>query len=513
MRNFAEHLAKTALLENNGKYSGMDDIASDDVARVRTTMQQDDNASVVQQVHIGDPSDMAEVLLINPRQDNLVRNVDAEMGLQVEAIKDNFFPNIIARRCTNEPINEFTDNMTLLLKGFAHLFIFGKNSMGKLWKGSLPPKYVRHLLYQRTLKFAQDKKFLFTMTNQHMRHCNIRSVTFRAINRPDVMERIGKLSADLEFHETLKRGIANPTGKDARSVLARFDKLVRVVGSKTPYSASERASAISTLYAMAQFYGCPNVFFTFNLDDKHTILSIRMSFPTNMGNIAFPAVDDGLTKALQHDEETFVGDIKLNDYNLIKLINSNPVSAADFFKKTLEAFYEHVVGQKLSRCTQRTVPLGSRKKGIFGRLTAGFHAIETSAKKALHGHFLFWGVLPTEYFQQAAAFSDSIKALTTILEKMFMNDLPATVHMDDMARMMTKPCERERLFPKRFTYYKSPLLSENVEGLGKGLRNMQSCWSAQPCCHLSEASWWKMRLQNGIQQSNSGKDHDSPIGF
>jgi hypothetical protein len=159
MRNFAEHLAKTALLENNGKYSGMDDIASDDVARVRTTMQQDDNASVVQQVHIGDPSDMAEVMLINPRQDNLVRNVDAEMGLQVEAIKDNFFPNIIARRCTNEPINEFTDNMTLLLKGFAHLFIFGKNSMGKLWKGSLPPKYVRHLLYQRTLKFAQDKKF------------------------------------------------------------------------------------------------------------------------------------------------------------------------------------------------------------------------------------------------------------------------------------------------------------------------------------------------------------------
>jgi hypothetical protein len=278
------------------------------------------------------------------------------------------------------------------------------------------------------------------------------------------MERIGKLSADLEFHETLKRGIANPTGKDARSVLARFDKLIRVVGSKTPYSASERASAISTLYAMAQFYGCPNVFFTFNLDDKHTILSIRMSFPTNMGNISFPAVDDGLTKALQHDEETFVGDIKLNDYNLIKLINSNPVSAADFFKKTLEAFYEHVVGQKLSRCTQRTVPLGSRKKGIFGRLTAGFHAIETSAKKALHGHFLFWGVLPTEYFQQAAAFSDSIKALTTILEKMFMNDLPASVHMEDMARMITKPCEREPLFPKRFTYYKSPLLSENEEG-------------------------------------------------
>jgi hypothetical protein len=154
MMNFAEHLAKTALHENDGKYSGMDDVASDDVARVRTTMQQNDDASDDQHTHTGDPSDMAEVMLINPRQDNLIRNVDAEMGQQVEAIKDNFFPNIIARRCTNEPINEFTDNMTLLLKGFAHLFIFGKNSMGKLWKGSLPPKYVRHLLYQRTLKFA-----------------------------------------------------------------------------------------------------------------------------------------------------------------------------------------------------------------------------------------------------------------------------------------------------------------------------------------------------------------------
>jgi hypothetical protein len=46
---------------------------------------------------------------------------------------------------------------------------------------------------------------------------------------------------------------------------------------------------------------------------------------------------------------------------------------------------------------------------------------------------------------------------------MFMNDLPASVHLEDMARMMTKPSERERLFPKRFTYYKSPLLSENAE--------------------------------------------------
>jgi hypothetical protein len=154
---------------------------------------------------------------------------------------------------------------------------------------------------------------------------------------------------------------------------------------------------------------------------------------------------------------SFVGDIKLNDYNLIKLINSNPVSAADFFKKTLEAFYEHVVGQKLNRCSQRTVPLGSRKKGIFGKLTAGFHAIETSAKKALHGHFLFWGVLPTEYFQRAAAFSESIQALTTVLEKVFVNDLPATVHLEDMTRMITKPSDREQLFPKRFTYYKSPL--------------------------------------------------------
>jgi hypothetical protein len=73
----------------------------------------------------------------------------------------------------------------------------------------------------------------------------------------------------------------------------------------------------------------------------------------------------------------------------MKLINSNPVSAADFFKKTLEAFYEHVVGQKLNRCSQRTVPLGSRKKGIFGKLTAGFHAIETQRRKHCMATFCF----------------------------------------------------------------------------------------------------------------------------
>jgi hypothetical protein len=167
---------------------------------------------------------------------------------------------------------------------------------------------------------------------------------------------------------------------------------------------------------------------------------------------------------LQDDEEDFSASINLNDYNLIKLINSNPVSAASFFKKTLEAFYDIVLGKKLDRCSKRTVPLGSRKKGIFGKLTAGFHAIETSAKKALHGHFLFWGVLPTEYFQQAAAFRESVNALSTVMEKMFMNDLPDSKHVEDMARILTVPSEREPFVPKRYTYRTCPLMSKNAAG-------------------------------------------------
>jgi hypothetical protein len=39
-----------------------------------------------------------------------------------------------------------------------------------------------------------------------------------------------------------------------------------------------------------------------------------------------------------------------------------------------------------SHSTKRTIPLSKHNKGVFGHIISAFIAIETSARKALHGH-------------------------------------------------------------------------------------------------------------------------------
>jgi hypothetical protein len=181
-------------------------------------------------------------------------NAEVVQEHKLNEIKKNFFPSIPACRESNTPVNEFDENTLFILKGFAHLFLFGKHSFGKGFKGPLPEGFVQHLIRQRSNAFSQDKKFLFTMANQRMRHKNIESVHTRAINRPDVIEEIGRLSVNPEFIETVNIAVKNPKGSEAKKVNKTFDKLIRVVGANTPYSAAERAAAITQLYALVQMY-------------------------------------------------------------------------------------------------------------------------------------------------------------------------------------------------------------------------------------------------------------------
>jgi hypothetical protein len=137
---------------------------------------------------------------------------------------------------------------------------------------------------------------------------------------------------------------------------------------------------------MTQFYGCPNLFITISLNDSKTVLALRMSFPSKNNDNKFPQTDDGFIKALKDGDSNFMETIPISSKSLVNLINSNPVSAALFFQKTLDAFFEHVLGMQLNHSTKRTIPLSKHNKGVFGHIISAFIAIETSARKALHGH-------------------------------------------------------------------------------------------------------------------------------
>lgn len=85
-------------------------------------------------------------------------------------------PSPIRVQQSREPINEFRDNDAIALNGFPHLFPLGTPLPAK---GTIPPKYVRHLLLQADRRFARATDFLFLLFDQMRRHAAVTSVAMR----------------------------------------------------------------------------------------------------------------------------------------------------------------------------------------------------------------------------------------------------------------------------------------------------------------------------------------------
>ena len=186
--NFGKSFLPNAIHEKDNIYIKIDSIVTDDIAKVRTA-----DTETTEYRDIQDPLGMSEVFLLNPVKDNILPTHDKINQDYISNIQQTFFPKIIIHRTSNTPTNEFDDFKSILFKAFPFLFLFGSYQMKKLGNGSLPKKYILHLMLQKTLKFAQDSKFLFTITNTLMRHINSRSVSLHAINKPELFEKLVSL--------------------------------------------------------------------------------------------------------------------------------------------------------------------------------------------------------------------------------------------------------------------------------------------------------------------------------
>ena len=194
------------------------------------------------------------------------------------------------------------------------------------------------------------------------------------------------------MEKAIERG---PRSKEAKKIVKKMDSLIRTTGKIVPFSPMARADATTSLYAMTQFYGPPSVFMTFSMDDAHTCLTLRLSYPSMQrenapANTTFPATDSGFIDALKNNEPTFMENIPITDSKLIELMNNNPVAAAEYFRMVMDAIYEHLLGIRQDRHVKRTVPLGARLAGIFGIMRAVYHALEVQGRIALHAHAALW---------------------------------------------------------------------------------------------------------------------------
>ena len=112
-------------------------------------------------------------------------------------------------------------------------------------------------------------------------------------------------------------------------------------GAGVSYSPFESASAVTKVHSMCQWYGCPSVFITITVDNAHNCLSLRMCFPTaNCANCQFPCPTMDASEflcALAQGAEVFRDNIKIQNANLMKMINENSVAAVLFFKLLIES--------------------------------------------------------------------------------------------------------------------------------------------------------------------------------
>ena len=432
----------------------MDEIIHSDVANVRTG-QDSDEPPLPEDAQPANPPVMSHAYLSNPKTDhvpanNVTANVLAAVATTVQVEKKKKEPVIAVRKIGSEPLNEFEENDTIFLSSFPHLFLFGR---GVNAKGTLPEKFVQHLLHQRNCVFAKDSRFIFAVFNQRQRHQHARAASGFALKHPLSAEELGAMVNDEEFKKKLERAIKTPTGTEAKEIVAKLTPLITMVSSKSDFSSGSRAASLTTLYSYVQYLGCPSVFLTIAPDDIHSVMSIKMAIPS-LGvdvNNHFPATDDGVLEGLKKGAQTFTN-IDISELGLKRLLAENPVAATEIFKMTIEAVWSCLLGLPHDRATRKTFPHSENRKGIFGETRGFFSVTETQGRLSLHAHMVIWAGVDPEVIQKCAAYGDLASEIAQVLDSHFAARLPPILHYKSLVRLATDPKKREPLDPLRMTY-------------------------------------------------------------
>jgi hypothetical protein len=168
------------------------------------------------------------------------------------------------------PVNEFTHGIQLLHCAHWHHFPApsplptaasnGVHGLDGVARHRAPA--LKHLLRQHTGAVGQDKQLLLVLMNQHQRHCAARQVCARWKDSPEAMDALAAMVSQEGFAERCAEAVKDPTGADAKRLLADIMPHIRQAGKGVPYSAVERQEAITTIIGMARIFGCPSVYLT-----------------------------------------------------------------------------------------------------------------------------------------------------------------------------------------------------------------------------------------------------------
>jgi len=168
---------------------------------------------------------------------------------------------------------------------------------------------------------------------------------FRRLSRDELLT----ASEDLRTNRTVK----NP---DVKWLLRELS----IFGHAHPLSNESRLNMRRKIFSLCIKYGLPAIWFTINPND--------LTNPVRLKLTAYRGAEGREAKELL-DQMT-------SRFRSLHMLTRDPVSAAEFFHREITAFFEQYV--RVGR------------KGVFGKISHYYAAVETNHRGMLHLHGLMW---------------------------------------------------------------------------------------------------------------------------
>ena len=373
--------------------------------------------------------------------------------------------DILSTRKEN-PVNEFEDNPEIYLGAFPLLFFRGKFIEER---GTLPKKYITHLLEWCDGRFFNDERFVFFLADQVRRHAVafVSKAYFKdnrhtmglidIIDNPNWEKLLDDRMADSKSHET-------------RELYKKISGAMKTLSNRIPFASN--SDSISKMYSMQFAAGSPYIFLTIAPSDIHNKLGLRLALHDPMKD---PLSDDGkrfdffsphinaqyqldqmdedkrkqMFELIKNNKTLYECEIDLDskefshidkdlsNENLYKLMTKNAGNTSIAFKMLIESMFENLIGVLPTHKTRCNIP---PRKGIFGNITAWQCVIENQAKGTLHAHMVLYGGLTSHVIESLAEYQELRESMIKVTD----SHVTAEVSIEDVYERHGKE-EREKI--------------------------------------------------------------------
>jgi len=303
--------------------------------------------------------------------------------------------NVLKMKREAAPANDYDGASSALYDSFWPLFILRR---GLDPKKPLSDDRMRLLMTYYDNRFAQNMPLLFNLANIKMRHDVNNAVCAKVKSDAKSFAKFKQLLIDPEFRSKLDAALKDPQSKETEALVRTVSNFIQVAGQQVRWGPYERSKEVTNLLAMQRAFGAGSIFYSIAPDDVHNPLSVLLSTP-HQGTDKFPhAVNsrDAFFTSLQGTDSaaraafgSTEGGISCEEGYLQNLASKNPVAMMIAFDCLLDNVQTNLLGLDPGELTSK--PLAKATPGLWGRLAANRHVIETNKRHAPHVHGQTYG--------------------------------------------------------------------------------------------------------------------------